>query len=76
MLAIVTLRMKDGRTLKKCRTTRDNLRDFFCRHKKEIRWLIADINLNRWIYDCTFGWKRQPKFKYVPNHPELWAQVK
>jgi len=75
MLAIVTVQMKDGRLQRKVRTTRDAIRDFFNRRKDEIEWLIADINLIRWYYHCDAGWFKKPKFKYIPNRPDLWRQV-
>lgn len=75
MKADVTVQMKDGRRLEHCITTRDALRDFCKRHKGEIDWLIADINLIRWFYSCEHGWFKRVKFRYVPNRPDLWNKI-
>ena len=74
MKALVSVGMKDGRKLKRCETTRDDLRRFFKKHHEEILWLKADINLKRYHYYAFDGgvWFRQSLFDYVPNQPERW----
>ena len=74
MKAIVSVGMKDGRKLKRCETTRQDLKNFFKKHHADILWLKADINLTRYHYYSFDGgvWFRQSLFDYVPNQPERW----
>lgn len=73
MKARAAVFMKDGRSAE-TDTTRAALADFWSRNEERILAAVIDVNLTRWFWSEDTGWQRAPKFRYVPNRPDLWAR--
>lgn len=63
-IAEVDVFMLDGRFAFNVHVLVKDLRDFWSRHKHEIRWICFDIGLTMYFWSKSKGWQQMSRYHY------------